>query len=157
MQNVKNQYIFKLDIYILRRPQNLKKMSNCQIKVGDFFFKLCGLLRKPQLYFALFKQFHFNLWMIYWFFKDSLIQIFFSHYQRIWNSKDEILKVVIVTLESEIGKVPGINVAPPPKKFSHQNFNSFLHQSRHWGHFSIFFQFFFSKINKPLSLFRTLE
>ena len=34
------------------------------------------------------------------------------------------------TLDSGIDVAPGINVAP-----SHHNFNTFLHQSRHCGHF----------------------
>ena len=51
------------------------------------------------------------------------------------------------------------NRRSPLNKRSHQNFNSFLHQSRHCGHFSIFFSFnFFQKlINVPLCLFRSLE
>ena len=43
--------------------------------------------------------------------------------------------------------------SPPPK--SH-NFNSFLHQSRHCGHFSIFFSFNFSKIDKPTPIYSGL-
>jgi hypothetical protein len=50
------------------------------------------------------------------------------------------------TLESGIDIAPGINVDPHSLlKSSHQNFNSFLHQSRHCGHF---FSYFFSKNNK---------
>ena len=44
-------------------------------------------------------------------------------------------------------------------KFLHQNFNSFLHQSRHFLLFfcSLFFFFLQKLINVPLCLFRTLE
>ena len=38
------------------------------------------------------------------------------------------------TLDSGIDVPPGINVAPPFKNI-HINFNAFLHQSRHCGHF----------------------
>ena len=63
----------------------------------------------------------------------------------------------ILTLDSGIDVPPGINFI---KKFSHHNFNSFLHQSWHCGHFStknISSKFFQKIINVPLCLFRTLE
>ena len=53
-------------------------------------------------------------------------------YSRLWNRRTPLNKR-----------------SPPPIKFQHQNFNSFLHQTRHCGRFS----FFFSKINKRTPMF----
>ena len=51
------------------------------------------------------------------------------------------------TLDSGINEVPGITVVPPSYKFSHHDFITFLHQSRHCGHFLLFFLQNFTKIN----------
>ena len=55
-----------------------------------------------------------------------------TSYSRLWNRRTPLNKH-----------------SPPPIKFQHQNFNSFLHQTRHCGRFS----FFFSKINKRTPMF----
>jgi hypothetical protein len=57
-----------------------------------------------------------------------------------WHS-NESQSATKPTLDSGINVAPGITVAPPSSKFSHHDFNTFLHQSRHFGHFLIFFFF----------------
>ena len=63
-------------------------------------------------------------------------------YSRLWNKR-----------------TPWNNRSPPSWKILHHNFNTFLHQSRHCGHFWIFFVFknFQKLISVPLCLFRSLE
>jgi hypothetical protein len=66
----------------------------------------------------------------------------FMSYSRLWN-KHSLLN----------------NRSPPSQKFSHHIFNTFLHQSRHCGHFlfHFFFKFFQKLISIALCLFRSLE
>ena len=58
----------------------------------------------------------------------------------------------LTTLDPGIDVAPGVTVVPL-FKISHHNFNTFLHHSRHCGHFNFFFLQNDLKINKRSPMF----